>query len=89
MLTITDIPTIVLTMIEDNQNIVLLHTWTDIVWDNDDIEVIITEWDQFRALDLNRVKNCLNGNVVVDLRNIYDPSDMVRRGFEYTSVGRP
>ena len=54
-----------------------------------DAMVIITEWDQFRALDLNRVKNALNGNVVVDLRNIYDPADMARRGFEYTSVGRP
>ena len=54
-----------------------------------DAMVIITEWDQFRALDLNRVKNCLSGNVVVDLRNIYDPADMARRGFEYTSVGRP
>ncbi len=54
-----------------------------------DAMVIITEWDQFRALDLDRVKSCLSGNVVVDLRNIYDPADMARRGFEYTSVGRP
>ena len=54
-----------------------------------DAAVIITEWDQFRALDLTRVKNTLKGNVVVDLRNIYDPVDMAKRGFDYTSVGRP
>ena len=51
--------------------------------------VIITEWDQFRALDLTRVKDALGDDVVVDLRNIYDPADMRRRGFTYTSVGRP
>lgn len=54
-----------------------------------DAAVIITEWDQFRALDLTRVKDTLKGNVVVDLRNIYDPADMAKRGFDYTSVGRP
>ncbi|MEM1390658.1 MAG: UDP-glucose/GDP-mannose dehydrogenase family protein [Pseudomonadota bacterium] len=57
--------------------------------DGADAAVIITEWDQFRALDLERVKSTLKGNVVVDLRNIYDPADMARRGFDYTSVGRP
>lgn len=50
--------------------------------------VIITEWDQFRALDLDRVKNALSDKVVVDFRNIYDPNEMVRRGFEYFSIGR-
>ena len=54
-----------------------------------DAMVIITEWDQFRALDLARVKDVLKGDVVVDLRNIYDPADMAKRGFTYTSVGRP
>jgi len=54
-----------------------------------DAMVIITEWDQFRALDLDRVKTLLKGDVVVDLRNIYAPEDMAKRGFEYTSVGRP
>lgn len=57
--------------------------------DGADAMVIITEWDQFRALDLGRVKDTLKGNVVVDLRNIYEASDMVRRGFQYTSIGRP
>ena len=54
-----------------------------------DAMVIITEWDQFRALDLDRVKALLKGDVVVDLRNIYAPEDMHKRGFNYTSVGRP
>ena len=54
-----------------------------------DAMVIITEWNQFRALDLDRVKDTLNGNVVVDLRNIYSPEDMAKRGFAYTSIGRP
>ena len=54
-----------------------------------DAMVIITEWDQFRALDLDRVRELLKTNIVVDLRNIYAPEDMARRGFDYTSVGRP
>jgi len=54
-----------------------------------DAMVIITEWDQFRALDLERVKATLAGNIVVDLRNIYRPDNMAAKGFEYTSIGRP
>jgi UDPglucose 6-dehydrogenase len=54
-----------------------------------DVLVIITEWDQFRALDLDRIKMLMNKPVMVDLRNIYKPDDMRTRGFTYTSVGRP
>jgi UDPglucose 6-dehydrogenase len=54
-----------------------------------DALVILTEWDQFRALDLDRVKATMRGDVVVDLRNIYKPADMAARGFRYDSVGRP
>nr|WP_321359998.1 UDP-glucose/GDP-mannose dehydrogenase family protein [uncultured Hyphomonas sp.] len=54
-----------------------------------DALVILTEWDQFRALDLDRIKAALNSNVVVDLRNIYSPDDMAAKGFAYTSIGRP
>jgi UDPglucose 6-dehydrogenase len=57
--------------------------------DGADAMVIITEWDQFRALDLDRIKGAMRGNVVVDLRNIYAPEDMARHGFAYTSIGRP
>jgi len=54
-----------------------------------DCVVIITEWDQFRALDLDRVKLLMKKPVIVDLRNIYRPEDMRVRGFQYSSVGRP
>lgn len=54
-----------------------------------DAMVIITEWDQFRALDMGRIKAAMKGNAVVDLRNIYSPEDMAKRGFAYTSIGRP
>jgi len=57
--------------------------------DGADAMVIITEWDQFRALDFDRVKASLASNIIVDLRNIYAPDDMKKRGFNYTSVGRP
>jgi len=54
-----------------------------------DVLVIVTEWDAFRALDMMRVKDLMKAPVVVDLRNIYHPQDMKRRGFTYTSIGRP
>ena len=53
-----------------------------------DVLVIVTEWDQFRALDLDRVKFLMNAPVLVDLRNIYNPDDVRRRGFRYASIGR-
>jgi UDPglucose 6-dehydrogenase len=53
-----------------------------------DALVIITEWDEFRALDLDRIKLLMKKPVLVDLRNIYKPDDMRSRGFAYTSVGR-
>jgi len=57
--------------------------------DGADAMVLITEWDQFRAIDFDRVKKLLKTPTVVDLRNVYQPSDMVKRGFNYVSVGRP
>src|SRR5262245_12521384 len=53
-----------------------------------DALVIATEWDEFRALDLARVKVLLKRPVLVDLRNIYRPQDMERWGFLYVGVGR-
>ena len=53
-----------------------------------DAVVIVTEWDQFRALDLERLKAVLNHPVMVDLRNVYQPADLRARGFDYSSVGR-
>ena len=57
--------------------------------DGADAMVLITEWDQFRAMDFDRVKKLLKTPTVVDLRNVYQPSDMAKRGFNYVSVGRP
>jgi UDPglucose 6-dehydrogenase len=53
-----------------------------------DALVIVTEWEQFRALDLARLKQAMARPIVVDLRNIYRPDDMARHGFTYLSVGR-
>ena len=53
-----------------------------------DALAIVTEWDAFRALDLDRVKKAMNSPTVIDLRNIYRPDDMRKRGFSYVSVGR-
>ena len=56
--------------------------------DGADVLVIITEWDQFRALDLERVRTLMRTPVLVDLRNIYKPADVRALGFTYASVGR-
>jgi len=53
-----------------------------------DAVVIVTEWDAFRALDLNRVKAALTSPVVVDLRNVYRPDEMRALGFAYHGIGR-
>ena len=50
--------------------------------------VIVTEWDAFRALDLTRIKDALSEPTLIDLRNIYSPADIRKRGFHYFSVGR-
>src|SRR5712672_4060466 len=53
-----------------------------------DALVIVTEWEQFRALDLDRLKREMAHPVVVDLRNVYDPIELTKRGFLYQSIGR-
>lgn len=56
--------------------------------DRADVLVILTEWNEFRALDLERVRQLLVRPVIVDLRNIYEPHAMAAAGFQYVSVGR-
>jgi UDPglucose 6-dehydrogenase len=53
-----------------------------------DALVIVTEWDAFRALDLDRIGTLLRTPVIIDLRNIYRPDEMRRYGFTYVSIGR-
>jgi UDPglucose 6-dehydrogenase len=54
-----------------------------------DALVIITEWDEFRALDLDRIKTVMRFPAIVDLRNVYRPEELRARGFRYASLGRP
>ena len=54
-----------------------------------DAVTILTEWNEFRALDLRRVKSLLSVPLMIDLRNIYSPDELARSGFDYISIGRP
>jgi UDPglucose 6-dehydrogenase len=53
-----------------------------------DALVIVTEWEQFRALDMRRIKELLRQPLIIDLRNIYAPDEVRRHGLQYVSVGR-
>ena len=53
-----------------------------------DIAVVVTEWNEFRALELDDLKKRMRGDVLVDLRNIYEPAQAHKAGFNYASVGR-
>jgi len=53
-----------------------------------DAIVLMTEWNQYRGLDLAKTKSLMRGKVFVDLRNVYEPELMARHGFDYTCVGR-
>ncbi len=54
-----------------------------------DAVVILTEWNEFRGLDLARLRELVRRPVIVDLRNIFDPERVARAGFSYYSIGRP
>ena len=53
-----------------------------------DVLVFMTEWNQFRALDMERIRSLMRVPRIADLRNIYEPADMRNMGFEYVGVGR-
>ena len=53
-----------------------------------DAVILMTEWNAYRGLDLERILEVMSGNVFIDLRNVYEPDDMRAAGFSYTSVGR-
>jgi UDPglucose 6-dehydrogenase len=55
---------------------------------NADALVFVTEWNQFRALDMRRIRDLMRSPRIADLRNIYEPADMRELGFEYIGVGR-
>ena len=54
-----------------------------------DAVVLLTEWNQFRNLELGRIKSSLKAPLFIDLRNVYEPDRMAKAGFRYVSVGRP
>src|SRR5205814_8673665 len=56
--------------------------------DNADALVIVTEWDEFRALDLEKLAESMRGKVLIDLRNVYDRDEAERAGLAYQGVGR-
>jgi UDPglucose 6-dehydrogenase len=57
--------------------------------DGADAAVILTEWNEFRGLDLDRARDAMRRPLLIDLRNIFDPAHVAAAGFSYTSVGRP
>lgn len=69
----------------------------DVIWCKDAYEVaekadalvIITEWNEFRALDMDRIGKAMKSKRLIDLRNIYKIPDMKKHGFHYISIGRP
>jgi UDPglucose 6-dehydrogenase len=67
-------------------------TWCGSAYDaiaGADALVVVTEWNEFRALDPERIKSLMRGKVVVDLRNVYSPAEMQAAGLDYSSIGRP
>jgi UDPglucose 6-dehydrogenase len=61
----------------------------DAVAEGADALVIVTEWDEFRALDLSKIAKAMRGRALVDLRNVYDPEEAARSGLDYRGIGRP
>jgi UDPglucose 6-dehydrogenase len=53
-----------------------------------DVLLVITEWNEFRALSPTRLRNAMCGQVLIDLRNVYDPIAMRQAGFDYHCIGR-
>ena len=76
---------------EEARKVIDKVTWCDNAYQcatGADAVVIVTEWEQFRALDLARLKGLMQTPVLVDLRNIYRPEEVARHGFRYESIGR-
>jgi UDPglucose 6-dehydrogenase len=57
--------------------------------DGADILVVVTEWNEFRAIEPQRLREAMRGKLVIDLRNLYEPAAMRAAGFVYSSIGRP
>lgn len=65
--------------------------WCEDAYDamkNADVMTIITEWNEFRTLQIDKAKEMMKGRIIVDLRNVFDPDDLRKEGFIYMSIGR-
>ena len=65
--------------------------WSDNAYDamkGAEAVVIVTEWNDYKTMDLNRAKEVLARPIMVDLRNLFEPQEMLELGFLYSSVGR-
>ena len=69
------------------QNILYFDSIFEAIHEADAV-VLMTEWNQYRGLDLDRVKASMKGNVFIDLRNVYERKTMEQAGFDYHCVGR-
>ena len=56
--------------------------------ENADAVILMTEWNQYRGLDLELLKTKMRGRVFIDLRNVYEPDEMAKLGFKYSCIGR-
>ena len=73
------------------------HLLPEVTWCKDPYEaiegadgvIVLTEWNEFRGLDLDRIRKLVRQPCIVDLRNIFNPADVAQKGFFYTSIGRP
>jgi UDPglucose 6-dehydrogenase len=66
--------------------------WCDDAYDamtGADAVALVTEWNQFRALNFERAKKVLKAPLMIDLRNVYNPDEMARLNFNYSCIGRP
>ncbi len=48
----------------------------------------MTEWGEFKSLDLDKIKELLKSPLIIDLRNMFSPDDIIKKGFDYVSIGR-
>ena len=64
------------------------HDHEFVALDNADAAVIVTEWNAFRNLDLERVKRTMRGSLLFDTRNVLDPAKARDAGFDYSGIGR-
>jgi UDPglucose 6-dehydrogenase len=75
-------------VIPENENVVYVQDKYDTLKDAD-VLLIITDWDEYKEADLDKMKELMRLPIVLDGRNIYDPEEMKQKGFEYYSIGRP